>query len=452
MVSPVAERALVVGLGTSGLAVARLLRDGGSQVVAIDDDPGATVLGRAAELDGEGAQFVARPDGAALERLVTASDVVVPSPGVPVRHPVFAVASALGVPVRGEVELAWRRARVPLVAVTGTNGKTTVTALINDMLVASGLGAIAAGNIGLPLSEAVGRKADVIVAEVSSFQLQFTDSFRPAVAVWLNLAEDHLDWHPDLAAYARAKAGIWAHQESSDVAVANADDPTVVQAAADARGGVVTFGLGRADFSVADGQLRTPDGEALAAVGDLARALPHDLANALAASAGALAAGATVDGVRRALLGWQGFPHRVALVGDAGGVRWYDDSKATNPHATLAAITGFPSVVLIAGGRNKGLDLSVLRSAAERIRAVVAIGEAAPEIAAAFGGLRPVSVAASMDEAVRTASAEARPGDSVLLSPGCASFDWYGSYAERGDHFAEIVGRLLEETADAGRD
>jgi UDP-N-acetylmuramoylalanine--D-glutamate ligase len=236
------------------------------------------------------------------------------------------------------------------------------------------------------------------------------------------------------------------------VAVANADDPAVMRAAAEARGRVVTFGLGAADFHVADGRLCTPDGEELAAVADLARALPHDLANALAASAAALAAGASLDGVRRALLGWQGFPHRMALVGDAGGVRWYDDSKATNPHASLAAIGSFPSVVLIAGGRNKGLDLSPLRDAAARIRSVVAIGEAAPEILAAFDGVRPAAAAVSMEDAVRKASAEARPGDVVLLSPACAAFDWYGSYAERGDHYATLVGRLLEETAGAGRD
>jgi UDP-N-acetylmuramoylalanine--D-glutamate ligase len=190
----VAERALVVGLGISGLAVARGLRQEGAQVVVVDDDPGAPVLARAAELDAAGARFVARPDAAALESLVAASDVVVPSPGVPIRHPVFALAAARRVPVRGEVELAWRQAHAPLVAVTGTNGKTTVTGLITDMLVASGLGAVAAGNIGLALSDAVGRQADVIVAEVSSFQLQFTDSFRPAVAVWLNLARRRTTW------------------------------------------------------------------------------------------------------------------------------------------------------------------------------------------------------------------------------------------------------------------
>jgi UDP-N-acetylmuramoylalanine--D-glutamate ligase len=311
------------------------------------------------------------------------------------------------------------------------------------MLVASGAKAVAAGNIGVPLVEAVAGPADAFVVEVSSFQLELTDRFHPAVAVWLNLAPDHLDWHPDLESYGRAKARIWARQTADDSAVVNAEDPGVMAWASGAPGRVVTFGLGGADFSVVDGVLRTDAGDELVPVASLRRALPHDVGNALAASAAALAAGATIDGVRDALRRWEGFPHRVTLVGDAGGVQWYDDSKATNPHAALAAMRGFDSVVLIAGGRNKGLDLSVL--------AVVAIGEAAPEVAAAFDGVRPVTVAESMDEAVRAALAAARPGDSVLLSPGCASFDSYRSYAERGDDFRRAVGEVLGEEARAGR-
>jgi UDP-N-acetylmuramoylalanine--D-glutamate ligase len=168
------------------------------------------------------------------------------------------------------------------------------------------------------------------------------------------------------------------------------------------------------------------------------------VANALAASAAALAAGASTDGVRAALTAFGGLPHRLTLVGYGGGVRWYDDSKATNPHAAVAAVRGFESVVLIAGGRNKGLDLSALAQVADRVRAVVAIGEAAPEVAGAFAGVRPVATATTMAEAVTAAAAAARPGDAVLLSPGCASFDWYRSYAERGDDFARAVHALLE--------
>jgi UDP-N-acetylmuramoylalanine--D-glutamate ligase len=260
------------------------------------------------------------------------------------------------------------------------------------------------------------------------------------VAVWLNVARDHLDWHGDFDAYVAAKARIWARQAPSEVAVVNADDPVVMAQAASAPSTVVTFGLGAgADFGVVDGSLRAP-GRELLAVSQLRRSLPHDVSNALAAAAAALAAGATVEGVRAALMAHAGLPHRITLVAEAGGVRWYDDSKATNPHAAATAVAGFESVVLIAGGRNKGLDLAELADVADRVRAVVAIGEAAGEVAAAFAGIRPVQVASSMDDAVALAAAAARPGDAVLLSPGCASYDWYRNYAERGDDFARAVG------------
>jgi UDP-N-acetylmuramoylalanine--D-glutamate ligase len=402
-----------------------------------------------------GIEVIEGPDAETLRRLVAASDIVVPSPGVPPRHPVFALARERDVSVVGDVELASRWTETPIVAVTGTNGKTTVTGLITDMLVASGKKAVSAGNIGVPLVEAVGGASDVLVVEVSSFQLQLTDRFHPAVAVWLNLAPDHLDWHPDLESYGAAKARIWARQDAADTAVVNADDPGVMRFAHDAPSTVVTFGLTSvaAAFRVDDnGVMRTATGEEILPVADLQRSLPHDIANALAASAAALAAGADLEGVRAALRRWEGFPHRVALVGDAGGVQWYDDSKATNPHAALAALRGFDSVVLIAGGRNKGLDLSVLAQAADRVRGVVAIGEAAGEVEAAFRDVRPVTVAPSMDAAVHAAARVAEPGDSVLLSPGCASFDWYGSYAERGDDFRRAVAELIEEDTGARRD
>jgi UDP-N-acetylmuramoylalanine--D-glutamate ligase len=329
-----------------------------------------------------------------------------------------------------------------LVAVTGTNGKTTVTTMVASMLVASGRTAVAAGNIGLPLVEAVKQQAEVVVAEVSSFQLQYTEWFRPAVAVWLNFAEDHLDWHPGIEAYAAAKARIWAGQGHDDVAVVNAEDETVAKAAASAPGRVVTFGLGGGDYHVADGALRGPRGEVIATCTELPRALPHDLANALAATAAAMAAGAEGRACRAVLRSFEGLPHRLQLVVERDGVRYYDDSKSTTPASTLAAVRGFDSAVLIAGGRNKGLDLGVLRQEARRLRAVVAIGDASAEVVAAFDGLVPVTTVASMAAAVAAARDAARPGDAVLLSPGCASFDWYGSYVERGEDFVSAVREL----------
>lgn len=437
------DRALVVGLGRSGQAVARHLLVRGMSVVAVDDAPSDDARAAAGAL---GLVLVEAPSLEALANLVVRADLIVPSPGVPASHPVFGLARAAGIPVRGEVELASRWSICPLVAVTGTNGKTTVTSLIADMLSASGVPSIAAGNIGLPLSDAVANEdLKVVVAEVSSFQLAFAESFRPVVAVWLNLAPDHLDWHGDVDAYVAAKARIWANQGPGDVAVVNADDPLVMAQAAHAPSRIVTFGLepDRAMFTITNGRLRGPDGP-IVEVAELSRSLPHDLSNALAASAAALAAGATVEGVRSALTAFAPLPHRLTLVAYAGGVRWYDDSKATNPHAAVAAVSGFDSVVLLAGGRNKGLDLSELSEVADKVRAVIALGEAAPEVAAAFEGRSPVWVAESMREAVGLAANAAKPGDVVLLSPGCASFDWYRSYAERGDDFAATVHALLE--------
>jgi UDP-N-acetylmuramoylalanine--D-glutamate ligase len=370
---------------------------------------------------------------------VDTADVVVPSPGVPISHSGIEHALASGTRVWTEFELAARWSRVPMVAITGTNGKTTVTTLVTDMLVASGRRAMAAGNTEIPLVDAIEEDLDVIVVEASSFRLEFTETFHPKVAVWLNLAEDHLDWHPSMDAYAAAKARIWAAQNAEDIAVVNVEDPIVMASAAHAPSTVVTFGLATGDWHVEDDALRRPDGSALLDVDELWRSLPHDCTNALAAAAAAFAAGASDIGVRDALRSFRGLPHRLTLVGDHGGVRYYDDSKATDPHAALAAVRAFDSAVLIAGGRNKGLDLSVLADESSHLRAVVAIGEATPEIAEAFEGKVPVVPASSMDEAVAAARTLARPGDAVVLSPGCASFDWYRNYGERGDDFVRAV-------------
>ena len=433
----------------TGRAVTRALLGRGVHVVAVDDRPGHGTRASAVEL---GVELVGEPDPDILAGLVAAVDLVVVSPGVRFDHPVFALAEAAGIAVRGELELASQWADRPFVAVTGTNGKTTVTTLITEMLSASGVRAVAAGNIGLALSDAVASDAAVLVVEASSFQLQLTDTFRPTVSVWLNAAPDHLDIHGTFAAYAAAKARIWANQRDGDVAVVNADDPVVVEAARSTHAGkVITFGRDHGDYHVRGGALRTPEGHEIATLAALGRVLPHDVSNALAASAAAISAGATVEGVRRALHAFRTLPHRLTLVGEAGGVQWYDDSKATNPHAALAAVDGFDSVVLIAGGQNKGLDLGALARSADRVRAVVAIGEAAAEVEVAFRAVRPVQRAESLRDAVSQAAALARAGDAVLLSPGCASFDWYEGYGARGDDFAQAVREMLDEEGARGR-
>jgi UDP-N-acetylmuramoylalanine--D-glutamate ligase len=436
--SATAGKAVVVGLGATGQAVTRHLVAAGWQVLIVEDHPDDATAGAVDKL-GAGLGTAADAAGA---------DLVVPSPGVGPGHPVHDVASAAGVPVVSEVELAWRAsAGKTVVAVTGTNGKTTVTTLLAAMLVESGRTAVAAGNIGLPLIEAVGRDVDIVVAEVSSFQLQYTESFRPSVAVWLNLAEDHLDWHPSMEHYASAKQRIWARQGGDDVAVVNAEDEAVSAAAATASGLVVTFGLKRGDYHL-DGDVLTGPPEAghqrrpIIRRDQLRRGLPHDVTNALAATAAAEAVGAGLDACRAALATFDGLPHRLQLVLEAGGVRYYDDSKSTTPASMLAALRSFQSVVLIAGGRNKGLDLGVLRQEAHRLRAVIAIGEASRAVESAFEGTVPVHRASSMGAAVDAARAAAQAGDAVVLSPGCASFDWYRSYAERGEDFVAAVRRL----------
>lgn len=428
----------MLGLGVTGRAVVRALVDHGEGVVVVDDRPTDAARAFAAEV---GVELVERPDRDALAALVRRADAVVPSPGVPDHHAIFALAAAADVPVLSEFDLAARWDQRTQVAVTGTNGKTTVTELTRAMLEASGLRAVAVGNTEVPLVAAIADPTiDVFVVEASSFRLLHSGRYAPDVGTWLNLAPDHLDNHASLEAYTAAKARIWADQRPHQVAIGNADDPVVAAHLADAPGRHVTFGLsGAADHRLVADRLVLADGSTLATVDELPRAFPHDLVNALAAAASTVHGGGSTEGARSALLAFRGLPHRVSLVGEAGGVRWFDDSKATAPHATQAALRGFGSVVLIAGGRNKGLDLGALAHDLDRIRAVVAIGESAEEVAAAFDGRRPVQRAGSMDEAVAVAAELARPGDAVLLSPGCASFDWYGSYAERGDDFVRAV-------------
>jgi UDP-N-acetylmuramoylalanine--D-glutamate ligase len=444
-------RALLVGFAVTNQAVARALLRQDAAVMVADDRPTPEARAAAAAV---GVELLEAPSAGTLDGLVAGSDVVYPSPGVPDSHPVFAMVARRGVPIRSEFDLARSLDRRPLLAVTGTDGKTTVTTMVESMLETSGVPAVAAGNVELPLVAAIDDPApQAFVVEASSFRLAHTDRFEPAVATWLNFAPDHLDAHATIDAYEAAKARIWRDQPPEAVAIGNRDDPVVAGHLDRAPARRLTFGLAAGDYRVAGGALFGPDG-ALVRVDELRRGFPHDLANALAAAATARSGGATVAGIATALRSFAGLPHRVALIGEADGVRYVDDSKATAPHATLAALRAFAagpngpgrgggSVVLIAGGRNKGLDLGVLRREAAGVRAVVAIGEAAADIERAFAGARPVTFAPSMAGAVETASALARPGDVVLLSPGCASFDWYGSYAERGDDFARAVRELI---------
>ncbi len=443
-------RLLVVGLAGTGAAIVDDARARHHDVIVIEDRPeGEAYLERAAQARARGAELLEAPDAAAVAASAGAVDLVVPSPGVSPAHPAIVAAVAAGVPVRSEIDLAVERlrARIPaprIVAVTGTNGKTTVTSMVAAMCAADGIAAAAVGNIGRPLVSAVDDDVAVLVAEVSTFQLEFTTAaFAPDVAVLLNVGQDHLDWHGSAEAYAAAKAKVFAHQEPEQVAVVNADDPVVSALAADAPGRVITHSRDdrSATYHVAVGAIVGPDHARVALPAFRAA---HDVDNALAATAAARAVGVTVAAVESTLAGWTNLPHRVELVASIGGVDYVDDSKATNAHATASALDGFASVVLLAGGRDRSRDLDTLRPYASHLRAVVAIGEAAPRVEAVFDGAVPVVRAGSMHDAVRAAAARAQPGDTVLLSPACASFDWYTSYAERGDDFAREV-ELLEQ-------
>lgn len=430
-------RALVIGLGMASEPAVRQLLAHGHEVVVLEDSPSEVSRARAERL---GIETVSDVDVATL---VAGVDLVAPSPSVVIGHPAIQAALAGGVPVWSEFELVMQWDDRPMVAVTGTNGKTTVTTLVEMMLAESGRNVVSCGNNDLPLIEAILDPAvEMFVVEASSFRLEFTDTFRPVVGTWLNLSPDHLDWHPTFEHYADAKFKMWAKQRPDDVAIGNAEDAAVMSYLERAPGRRVTFGLAIGDYRVDGGTLVEPGGRSIADVADLPRNLPHDLANALAASATAIEAGATVDACGAVLRAFAGLPHRVAFVRDTGGVRWFDDSKATTPASVVTAVQGFDSVVLIAGGKNKGLDLSVLRDVAPRLRSVVAIGAAAPIVEDVFRGIVPVTTASSMEDAVARAADAAQPGDVVLLSPGCASYDWYKNYNERGDDFARVVNAL----------
>jgi len=438
-------RALVYGLAVAGAATVRAMTARGIDVVAADDTDTPARQALAAEL---GVDLRIAPDDAELDNLIEGCDVVVPAPGVPEDHRVMAAARSRGRRLASEIELAyeWEQQRAggprPMLAVTGTDGKTTTTLWAVEMLAAAGVRSVAAGNTDVPLVTALDMDVDAFVVECTSFRLALTEQFRGEAAAWLNLAPDHLNWHRSMDTYADAKNKIFANQRPSDVAIGFAADADVMTRLAAAPARHVTFGSTDADYRVADGLLVGPGGE-LGAVATLRRGLPHDLTNGLAAAALVLESGLADRGaVAAGLASFVGPPHRIELVGTIDGVAWYNDSKATTPHAASVAIAGFASdgrgVVLIAGGRNKGLEFSPMAAQADRVRAVVAIGEAADVIADAFAG-REILRASSMPDAVDVAGAAARPGDVVLLSPGCASFDWYPGYEARGDHFRALV-------------
>ncbi len=439
----------VVGLARSGIAVARFLHRAGAIVTATDRQEEGQL---GPEIKTLAEMGVTLQLGGHRPELLTAADLIVISPGVPHMIPPLAAARKHGVPVIGEMEFASRFIAEPIVAVTGTNGKTTVTELVGAMLAASGRRVFVGGNIGTPLITYVdaGAPADVVVVEISSFQLDTIESFRPTVGILLNLTDDHLDRYDHFESYAAAKMRLFENQRSGDVAILNADDP-LVRACANRLCSRVFF-FGRRESAgvqaVATGpalELQMPGQETVTlSLAKFRLRGPHNLENAAAAALAALTAGGTAAGAQAALDAFPPHPHRLETVARMAGVEYVNDSKATNVDSVRRGLESFSApIVLIMGGVDKGGDFGLLQDLVrERVRALILLGGAKERLRAALGRLVPTAEAGSMREAVDAAASIAISGDIVLLAPGCASFDLYANYQERGEDFRRAVMRL----------
>lgn len=425
-------RLLILGAGISGQAAARLARNHGMRVTLYDETLSVADVG----------EGVGIATGVWDPVLLDGIDQVVVSPGFSERSMPVVDVLEYGLPILSEIEFAYRHLDSPLAAVTGTNGKTSVTEATAGMLDASGLDAHATGNIGAALSDFADTRYDALVVEVSSFQLRFTEQFHPEAAAITNVAVDHLDWHGSPYSYRDAKAMIFANQTSADLLVYDGDDEGATELASRAPSELFAVSGRRVPEGGGgfDGRsLRI--GDVAVDVADLKSQDPTHLVNLACAAALALRMGATPEGVIQGAISFAPGAHRRTVVADIGGVTWVDDSKATNPHAALASIRAHDSVVLIAGGLAKGIDLTPL-AGEDNVKLILGIGEAGPSLVAAAG--ERGRLVGTLEIAVAAAADVARPGDTVLLAPGCASFDQFSSYGERGDRFAELVHERTE--------
>jgi len=444
----------VAGAARSGIAAAELLARRGARVTLSD------MAAEIADADRLRPLGVALELGGHVADTFTTADLVVLSPGVPPELPVLQSARERGVPVIAEIELAWRWLQGRVIAITGTKGKSTTTALTGRMLEAAGFKVTVGGNIGAPLSAQVSDSTPetLHVVEASSFQLEQIDTFRPWISVMLNFSPDHLDRHPTVDAYGAAKARIFENQQPTDFAVINADDPAVLELARRgraekryfARSGALLDGTVVADGWIvarrhgADGRLVPLD--AIHLLG------PHLVNDVMAAATVGTIAGATSAAMTRAVDGFRGLEHAMELVAEIDGVRFVNDSKATNVESALRSIESFEhDLVPIVGGRFKGGDLRLLREPLKaRARALVAIGEARPLVREALSDVLPVDEADTFEGAIRRAFELAKPSGVVLLAPACASFDMFRDYADRGRQFKQFVGALAAAKPDPG--
>jgi len=442
-----------VGLGRSGQAATRLLIQRGARVTVTDRRPAAELEGPLAVLKGSPVRYEI---GGHPESAFQDADLVVMSPGIPLdRVGPARAAQARGVPVIGEIELGFGFATAPVVAITGTNGKSSTTALTGEILKAAGRRVFIGGNLGRPLCEAVLEKTewDWIVVEVSSFQLETVRTFRPRVAVLLNVTPNHLDRYRSLEEYRTAKARIFENQTADDAAVINADDPWVLKRADLIRSRRVFIGRTRrpepgvyldsgrvvsVDASRSSGGLEILRRDEIPLRGD------HNLENVLAASAVGIVSGCPVRQIREAVRGFKGLEHRLEPVRKRNGVLYVNDSKATTVAALAKALEAFSeTIVLIAGGRDKGGEFTLVRDLLRRrVKTALLIGESRPILRAAWAGLLPLVEVDGLEEAVQRAAQIAGPGDVVLLSPACSSFDMFRDFEDRGDRFKEAVNRL----------
>lgn len=454
---------LIVGLGISGIAAARFAKKKGASVTVTDmaDEkklgsyaPMAHKLGVNMELGNHNIETFER------------SDLIVVSPGVP--HTILPIKRAIakGIPVLGELELAARYIREPVIAVSGTNGKTTTATLLGSMLESSGFKVFVGGNIGNPLIDYADKRgtADIVVAEVSSFQLDTIDTFRPHVGVLLNITADHLDRYPDFKSYARSKGRLFENQRQSDIAVLNGSDPIISSVTKDLNARKLLFrhqensqAKDRENALISRGNPSTPANITIRMKGhqqisfDLSGTnFPgrHNLENAAAASLAAIAVGGTPEGVQSALKNFKGLPHRIEYIETINHVRFFDDSKATNVDAVIRALETFGEpIILIMGGRDKGGDFrKLLEPVRQHIKKLIVMGEARDNIKSVLEDIcrEGAQTASTMEDAVFSAYRAASPGDIVLLSPGCSSFDMYSSYAERGEDFCRAISNLKE--------
>lgn len=443
------KRVVVVGLARSGVAACRLLLKRGASVIGTD---------RRREPELEADLHGLEQDGVILELgghdpdALLSADLIVVSPGVDLRESLFERVRAAGVPLIGEVELAYRCSEATFLGVTGTNGKSTTACLLGAILKEAGLPSNVAGNIGTPLSQvAPGLQANhLVVTELSSFQLETIERFRPHVGLLLNLAPDHLDRYERVEDYYRAKARLFENQRQSDFAVVNADDPLVLDVARKALAKRVAFSrrqhLDEGAYLDADQLIVALSGkrEAICRWNDVRIQGVHNLENALAASLAGALVGASTNAIRRALVRFEGLEHRLEFVAEVEGVRYINDSKGTNVGAAARSLESYSvPVVLIAGGKDKMSDFTPLAPLVrERVKRLILIGQAAGKLRAQLDGACSMEEAGSLEEAVQRAAAAASPGEVVLLSPACASFDMFTDFEDRGRVFKEAVRRL----------